>query len=187
MDPIEQAFQTMTENLKKNTGKSLAEWVILVNAQHLEKHGQIVNFLKKEHNFTHGFANFVAHKSKGSDANSQEDKAVLIDAQYKGKEHFKSLYESLLETISSFGEDVEISPKKTYVSLRRKKQFAMLQPATKTRFEIGLNLKGVEPQGKLVAITADNAMCSHKINLTSEGELDQEVLDWIKKSYDNAG
>lgn len=89
MGPIEQAFQTMMENLKKNTGKSLAEWVVLVHAQPFEKHGKIVKFLKEEHHFTHGFANFVAHKSKGSDANSQKDKLVLVDAQYKGKEHLR--------------------------------------------------------------------------------------------------
>lgn len=187
MDPIAQAFQTMTENLQKKTGKSLAEWVIVVNEQYLEKHGQVVKFLKEEHGLTHGYANFVAHKSKGYDANSQDEKTVLIDAQFKGKEHFKSLYERLLKAISTFGEDIEIAPKKAYVSLRRKKQFAMLQPATTTRFEISLNLQGVEPQGKLVAITIEKAMCSHKINLANEGELDQEVLAWIRKSYDSAG
>lgn len=187
MDPIEQAFQTMAENLHKNTGKSLAEWVVIVNAQNIEKHGQIIKFLKEEHAFTHGFANFVAHKSKGSDANSQYDKSILIDTQYKGKEHFKSLYEKVLKAVAAFGKDIEIAPKKAYVSLRRKKQFAMLQPATKSRFEISLNLKGVDATGRLEAITTDKAMCSHKINLADESELDQEVLDWIKKSYDNAG
>ena len=50
--------------------------------------------------------------------------------------------------------------------LRRKKQFATLNPATKTRFEIGINLKGQEPKGKLEP-EKPNAMCSHKINLLS--------------------
>lgn len=186
MDPIEKAFQTMTENLHRNTGKSLAEWVVIVNAENLEKHGQILRFLKEEHGFTHGFANFVAHKSKGSDANSQEDKSILIEAQYKGREHFKSLYEKVLQAVSEFGDDIEVAPKKAYVSLRRKKQFAMLQPATKSRFEISLNLKDQESKGKLEVITTPKAMCSHKIKLVDESELDEEVLAWIKKSYENA-
>jgi predicted transport protein len=87
----------------------------------------------------------------------------------------------------NFGGDIEIAPKNAYVSLRRKKQFAILQPATKTRFEIGINLKGQAPSGKLESITAANAMCSHKINVADISDIDVEVLNWIKVAYDNAG
>lgn len=85
------------------------------------------------------------------------------------------------------GKDIEIAPKNTYVSLKRKKQFAILQPATKTRFEIGLNIKGQEPKGILEIISTPNSMCSHKINLETENDITKEVLDWVKKSYQNAG
>ncbi len=73
------------------------------------------------------------------------------------------------------------------MSLRRKKQFAILQPATKTRFEVGLNLKGEAESGKLEAITAANAMCSHRINLSSESDIDAEILGWLKTAYERAG
>ena len=92
----------------------------------------------------------------------------------------------MLSEVLKFGKDVEVAPKNTYVSLRRKKQFAILNPATKTRFEIGINLKGQEPQGKLQA-EKPNSMCSHKINLTDINDIDKEVIEWIKTSYDNAG
>lgn len=92
-----------------------------------------------------------------------------------------------MKEIRLFGSDIDIAPKNTYVSLRRKKQFATLQPATKTRFEIGINLKGQQPQGKLLAITSANAMCSHKINIASVNEIDKEVIGWIKAAYNNAG
>jgi len=73
------------------------------------------------------------------------------------------------------------------VSLRRKKQFAILRPSTKTRFEVGINLKGQEAKGKLEAISAANAMCSHKINLTGVQDIDKEVIDWLKAAYNSAG
>jgi predicted transport protein len=183
----DRAVITMIENLQKNTGKSLEQWIAIVQKENFEKHGQIIKFLKEIHGFTHGFANLVAHKAKGSDAGSAANTDDLIVSQYKGKEHFRPIYDQLMSAIAKFGDDVEIAPKKAYVSLRRKKQFAILQPATKTRFEIGINLKGHEGKGKLEAINTANAMCSHKMNLSSAQDIDHEVIDWIKTAYDHAG
>lgn len=184
---MDKAEQTMLDNLFKNTGKTLEQWIEIVKKQNFEKHGQILKFLKEQHSFTHGFANMVAMKSRGADAGSVENKDELIEKQYKGKEHLMPLYEKLLSEVLKFGKDVEVAPKNAYVSLRRKKQFAILQPATKTRFEIGINLKGQEPKGKLEGINTSNAMCSHKINLTDLKDIDKEVIEWIKTAYDNAG
>ncbi len=184
---MDQAEKTMIENLHKNTGKTLEQWITIVKQKNFAKHGEIIKFLKDEHSFGHGFANLVAHKARGSDAGSVEDTSSLIDKQYKGKEHFKPLYDKLLSEIMKFGADIEIAPKNAYVSLRRKKQFAILQPATKTRFEIGLNMKGQEPKGVLEKIITANSMCSHKINLNSDNDVSKEVLQWIKTAYEGAG
>lgn len=184
---MDKATLTMIENLHKNTGKTLEQWADIVKKENFAKHGEIIKFLKDKHRLTHGFANLIAHKAKGSDADSAENKNDLIELQYKGKEHFKPLYEKLLYEIKAFGKDFEIAPKNAYVSLRRKKQFAILQPATKTRFEIGINLKGQEPKGKLEAINTPNAMCSHRINLSDIKDIDKEVIGWLKAAYDNAG
>jgi hypothetical protein len=184
---MDKAAQTMIENLHINTGKSLEEWIFIVQKQKIEKHGQIIKYLKENHGFTHGYANMVALKARGADAGSVDDKDSLIENQYKGKEHFLPLYESIIEEVKKFGNDVEIAVKNTSVSLRRKKQFALLQPATRTRFEIGINLKGQAPEGKLEENNASNAMCSHKINLAGNDELDREIFDWIRKAYDQSG
>ena len=184
---MDQAEKTMIANLSKNTGKTLKQWVEVVKKENLSKHGEMVKFLKEEHSFTHGFANLVAHKVKGSDAGSVENKEDLLQKQYKGKEHFLPVYEKLITAVQGFGKDVGIAPKNSYVSLRRKKQFAILQPATKSRFEIGLNIKGQESKGKLEPINAANTMCSHKINVATASDVDGEVLGWIRLAYDHAG
>jgi hypothetical protein len=182
---MDKAEQTMLENLHKNTGKTLPQWVEEVKKLNFEKHGQIMKHLKEELGLTHGFANLIALKTLATDAGSSENKDDLIDSQYKGKEHFRPIYDRLIGEISKFGGDVEVSPKMANVSLRRKKQFALLHPVTKTRFEIGINLKGQQPSGKL--LPSGNAMCTHKINLTGIDDIDQEVLDWLRKAYENAG
>lgn len=183
---MDKATQTMIENLHKNTGKTLEQWIDIVKKQNIAKHGEIIKFLKEQHEFTHGFANLVAHKANESDAGSVDNQDDLIAKQYKGKEHLKPFYDKLISVIQSFGNDIEIAPKNSYVSLRRKKQFAILNPATKTRFEIGINLKGQEPKGKLEP-EKPNSMCSHKINLTDIIDIDKEVIEWIKTAYENAG
>ncbi|MGI8581003.1 MAG: DUF4287 domain-containing protein [Chitinophagaceae bacterium] len=184
---MDKGTQTMIDNLQKNTGKTLEQWIEIVNKQKNLKHGEIIKFLKEQHSLTHGFANLIAHKAKGTDAGSASNEDDLITKQYQGKENLKPLYDKLIVEIQKFGKDVEIAPKNAYVSLRRKKQFAILQPATKTRFEIGINLKGEAQKGKLEAINSVNAMCSHKINLTDIKDIDTEVIQWLKTAYDNAG
>jgi predicted transport protein len=142
--------------------------------------------LKEKHNVTHGYASEIALKVLGSDADSTNDTAGLIVSQYKGKEHLKPFYDKLTAEIQKFGSDFEIAPKKTYVSLKRKRQFIILNPASKTRFEIGFNLKGVAPKGKLEA-EKPNGICSHKINLSDITEIDKEVINWVRMAFDNAG
>ena len=175
----------MIDNLHKNTGKSLEQWIEIVSNEKFEKHGEVIKFLKEKHNFTHGFANLVAHKTKSSDAGSAENTDDLIISQYQTKEHLKPIYDKLLSEILSFGNDIEIAPKKTYVSLRRKKQFAILNPATKTRFEIGINLKGQAPT-EILEAEKPNAMCSHKIKIADAGEINTEILGWIRAAYENS-
>jgi len=109
---MDQAEKTMLENLKKNTGKTLAEWIDIVKKESFTKHGEILKFLKVTHGFTHGFANLVALKTRGTDAGSVENKDELVENQYQGKEHFRPLYDKLISEIMLFGDDIEIAPKK---------------------------------------------------------------------------
>jgi predicted transport protein len=183
---MDKTVATMIESLKEKTGQSLEEWKKIIAKQGLSKHGEIVNFLKETHQVTHGYASEIALKTLGSDADSTTNTDDLIVSQYKGKEHLKAFYDKLLSEIKQFKGEFEIAPKKTYVSLKRKKQFIILNPASKTRFEIGFNLKGVEPKGKLEA-EKPNGICSHKINLSDISEIDKEVIAWIKMAFDNAG
>ncbi len=176
----------MLENLKEKTGKSLEEWTALIGSKKFEKHGQIVKFLKEEHGITHGFANTIALKSREADASSIDD-AELITGQYKGKESLLPIKDKLEIFIKTLGKDIEIAPKKASISYRRKTQFALVQPTTKSRVDLGLKLKGIENQGKLESSGPFGTMCTHRIQLTSVDEIDQEVLDWVKEAYERAG
>jgi hypothetical protein len=183
---MEPAEQTMHDNLLKNTGKSLDEWVEIMRKESFQKHGEILNHLKENHGFTYGFANLVAHKTLKSDAGSAENLDDLVQKQYKGKEQFWPIYQKLTSEIAAFGSDVDFAPKVSYVSVKRKKQFALLSPVTKTRFEIGVNLKGQAPLGILESETKSNAMCSHRIVVNHEEQITSEIIMWLKKAYEAA-
>ncbi|WP_372973813.1 DUF4287 domain-containing protein [Muriicola sp.] len=180
MDP---ALQTMISNMPEKTGKSLDEWKVLLKTRVFEKHSEAVNFLKKEHGVTHGFANTIVHLSKEEQPSSDD----LVTNQYKGKEHLLPLFEKVKAFVSELGEDVNIVPKKTTVSFVRKKQFALISPATKTRLDLGLKLPGYPTTNRLENSGPFGTMCTHRVRLEQSGDVDQELKDWLKDAYGHAG
>ena len=97
----------------------------------------------------------------------------------------RPIHDKLMAEINKFGE-FEIAPKKTYISLRRKKQFAMIGPATKTQVEVGLNVKGLAPAQRLLE-QPPNSMCNYKVRLSTVAEVDATLIAWIKQAFVSAG
>ena len=180
--------QTMIDNMPDKTGKSLDEWFTVIAAAGLEKHGEIMKLLKGEYSVTHGFANTIAILYRQQAAGGPPPEADLVAGQYAGaKAGLKPIYEAILAAVNGFGQDVEIAPKKSYVSLRRKKQFAIVQPSTKTRVDLGLNLKDIKTAGRLQSGNAFGGMCSYKVAITSPDEIDAELIAWLNQAYEQAG
>lgn len=184
----EEQVKSMIANMPDKTGKTLDQWIAIVRRSGEEKHGGIVKYLKGEHGMTHGFANLVAHKALKSDAGSVAGgDDALVAAQYAGpKAGLQAIYDALIELVCALGKDVEIAPKKTYVSLRRSKQFALIQPSTKSRVDLGLNLKNESARGRLENSGSFNAMVSHRVRLEKPADVDREVETWLKKAYAQA-
>jgi hypothetical protein len=182
----EEQLQSMLRNLEEKTGKALKHWLAVVKKSGLDKHGAIVKMLKSDHGMTHGYANLVAHEALSSAASggAEDD---LVEAQYTGKEGLRPIWDRIAAKVEGFGGDVELAPKKAYVSLRRAKQFGLVQPSTKTRVDVGINLKGVDPTGRLEASGSFNAMVSHRVRLESVAEVDDELIGWLRDAYDAAG
>ena len=183
---MDDALATMIANYEKNTGKPLEAWIDIARKAKLAKHGEIVKMLKDRHGMGHGYANLVAQRVLAGDAPAPggED---LVEAQYAGKKApLRPLYDQLAKAVGKFGADVELAPKKTYVSLRRSKQFALVQPSTPERLDVGINLKGAAPGGRLEASGSFNAMVSHRVRVTSAKDIDAELLGWLRAAYDQA-
>lgn len=188
MATAQEALSSMVTSLETKTGRSIDAWKAVAHATGATTHGKIVAALKADHRLTHGYANLVAHLALGSDAVSQEAGGTdLVAEQYAGaKAGLRPIYDALMARLEAFGPDVEVSPKKAYVSLRRLKQFALIQPSTSTRLDVGLNLKGVAPMARLEASGSFNAMCTHRVRVATLAEADDELIGWLKDAYDRA-
>lgn len=181
-------LESIIANLEEKTGKSLADWIAIGQKSGLDKHRALLNHLKGDHGLTHGYANLIALQvldaNKGG-ATSEDD---LVAAQYDGaKADLKPIYDALIDAINAFGDDVELSPKKAYVSPRRKKQFGLIQPSTKTRVDVGINLADEEPSERLETSGSFNSMVSHRVRLSNVADVDEVLIGWLKAAYEDAG
>jgi Domain of unknown function (DUF5655)/Domain of unknown function (DUF4287) len=182
----EDMAKAMIANFKEKTGKTLEQWITIANRFGAARHGEIVKRLKVDHGLTHGFANLVAHKTLRSDAGSVAETTDLVAQQYSGdKAALKPIYTALIKAAKRCGA-LDIAPKKAYVSLRRSKQFALIQPSTKTRVDLGLNMKGVPAKGRLEKSGSFNAMVSHRVRLEKVADVDKDVEAWLKEAWSDA-
>jgi hypothetical protein len=188
---MDKALATQLANIEKRTGKSLDALAAVVRTSGLTRHGEIRDMLKQDLGMGHGDANTLVHYVLKSDGTSAAEAAgknttdVLDDIYTGAKASLRPIHDRLMEAIQRFGE-FEIAPKKGYVSLRRKKQFAMIGPATNTRVDVGLNMKDVPATGRLVA-EKPGGMCQYKVKVAEAAEVDAELVAWIRRAYDAAG
>jgi hypothetical protein len=193
MPTPEEQVATMKQNLEAKTGVSWKTWLERAATSGEAKHGAIVKHLKTEYGLTHGYANLVAieyrQSAEPSDGGASGVGGAddLVATQYAGKkEALRPIHDALVAAVESFGEDVEFAPKKTYVSLRRRKQFGLIQPSTATRVDVGLNLKGRAPEGRLEAAGSWNGMVSHRVRLSTVEEVDAALIGWLREAYEES-
>lgn len=112
--------------------------------------------------------------------------AAGLDAQYAGaKAALRPIYERILAIVQGFGDDVELRTRKTYVAFARGKQFAVVQPTTRTRVDIGLKLPGVAAGGRLEPTTnTGSGSMTHRVAVTSPDEVDEFVVSLLRRAYE---
>ncbi len=191
MSVVEHAKLTQLANIQKKTGKTLLELTEIIQSSGLKKHGEIRTMLMEKLGLTYGDAHNLALyalkadvqlavKEKGMSA------AEFLDELYRGpKASLRPIHEKLMAAIHQFGE-YEVAPKKGYVSLRRKRQFAMLGPATNTRFELGINARQLADDERLLS-QPSGSMCNYIVRLTHPDQVDETVIGWVKQAFDAAG
>jgi hypothetical protein len=191
MSNLDKARETQLRNIQTKTGKTLPEVRALIENSGLKKHGEIRTMLMERLGLGYGDANTLVHAALQSDGQraAQASEASMEDVLqgiYTGsKAPLRPIHDALMKAIAKLG-PFETVVKKGYVSLRRRKQFAMIGPASKGRVEVGLNMKGADAGERLVALPP-GGMCQYKVYLTGVDEVDAELMGWLGQAYAGAG
>jgi hypothetical protein len=191
MTKVDDGLKSQVRNIEAKYGRQIGAWADLIRASGKTKHSDVVDLLKSKYGMTHGSAHRVALISRESIAAGSEPAnaghgADPADRLYAGKKSgLRPIHNLLIAGIQSFGDDIELAPKKGYLSLRRKKQFAMIQPAA-TRVDVGIVLKGEPTTARLESAATFNALFTHRVRVGSVEEIDQQLVGWLRRAYDQA-
>jgi predicted transport protein len=181
------SFQAYLDTVKAKTGKTVADFKVLSEKKGLTKHGEVVKWLKEDFDLGRGHATAVAGSMLNPDHFNipADDK---IAALFEGKkETWRKSYDSLMTKINTFGEDVKVAPTDSYISLLKgNKKFAIVQPSSAERLDIGIKLKGVSAEGRLESSGSWNNMVTHRVKISDPKQLDKEVMTWLNQAYDAA-
>jgi hypothetical protein len=187
--------QKWIATLKEKTGHSLDEWVVLIEKQGPKDEKACREWLKSKHKLGTNSATWLAERATGKGGEEDDPEIYLatavkyVDDQYSGaKSVLRPIYDRLLELGKSIADDAKACPCKTMVPFYRNHVFAQIKPATNTRIDLGFALthhKGKMPK-RLVDTggLAKKDRITHRIEIKSVAEIDEEVNRWLKIAYD---
>lgn len=186
--------------LRETTGRSLDEWVELIRAKHPSASRGAVrshtSWLESEYGLGTNYATLLAEAAEGLGRERWDPDAYLlaapgyVTAMFEGKkQHLEPLYRSILERALALGDDVRVSPTKTFVPLYRRHVFAQIKPATQARIDLGVALGETAASGRLVDTggLAQGDRITHRIPIERDDEVDDEVERWLRTAYELDG
>lgn len=182
------AVITQLNNIQAKTGKTIAELHAALTASGAVKHGEKRSWLMEAFKLGYGDANTVVHfvdkplPTLGAAPAAAAGSDDPLEAIYTGKKAaLRPLHEAVMAEISKLGA-FEIAPKKAYLSLRRSKQFAMVGPATANEIEIGLNCKTLADHPRL-KLLPPGQMCQATTRISDAGQIDADLMGWLRAAY----
>jgi hypothetical protein len=170
MASVEDGIKSQIRNIEERYGKPIDAWITLIHGTGLTKHSDVVAFLKAEHGMSHGAAHRVSLTARQSGLEQPASVDDFTNTLYAGKKAgLRPLHDRLMDVVDGLGTDISLAPKKGYLSLRRNKQFAMIQPSAATRIDVGLILRSeVDPDERLEPSAGVIGRCSPTASASSQ-------------------
>jgi len=173
-------------SLPEKTGRSLDEWVTIVRSVGMSGHRQRVDWLKAEYGLGHSAAFLVVSEADKAPGYVEPSADELLAKQYAGlKAALLLIYERVVEAACSLGDDVRVEARQTYMTFSRGKQFAMIQPISIKRVDVGLigphlqSTERLQPAGSF-----GSGRVTHRVALTTPDDMDADLLGWLRAAYE---
>jgi hypothetical protein len=192
--PVVLMTQKWIGTLKEKTGRSLEEWLALVQKKGGKDEASRRAWLKKEHGLGTNAASWIAERSVGKGLEAGDPELYLksaerdVEAMFAGKKAaLRPLYDALLKLGFSLGKDVKACPCQTIIPLYRNHVFAQIKPSTNTRIDFGLALGDTKKTPKRLIDTggfAKKDRITHRFEMMAPIDIDDEVKRWLKTAYD---
>ena len=179
------SFQAYIDNVKAKTGKSPDDFARLAADKGLGKHGEIVKWLKGEFALGHGHATAIAGVvlRQGAPRRTGEDKMAALFAGPKAR--WRAPAEALIAEVRGWGGQAQ--PGGTYINLLRDgKKFAIVQPASAGRLDVGIKLKGTPAEGRYEPAGSWNAMVTHRVRVEDPAQVDADLAGWLRRAFEAA-
>jgi hypothetical protein len=183
--------QKWVAELPEKTGRTIDEWAALVRQRKAEP-AAARDWLKREYGFGTNTAWWIVEYSAGTATWDGDPDSYLrsapqyVDGMFAGpKAHLRPIAEAVIAFARGLGADVKVCPCKTILPLYRKRVFAELKPATRTRLELALRL-GEVPFEEPLAVNPrakGNDKLRHLIALHEPGDFDAAAKKWLKEAY----
>ncbi len=185
--------QKWIADLKSKTGRSLDEWLRLIRKNGPKDLKARREWLKTEHGLGTNSAWWLADRADGKDDEAGDPNAYLeaaegyVERMFSGtKSALRPIYDALLKLGLSAGNEAKACPCQTIVPLYRNHVFAQIKPTTRTRIDFGFALGDTKAKGRLIDTGgfAKKDRITHRIEITSLKDIDDEVKRWLQVAYD---
>jgi uncharacterized protein DUF5655/uncharacterized protein DUF4287 len=185
--------QKWMKELPEKTGRSVEEWIALVQKSGPPTEKERREWLKKEYKLGTNTAWWIAERADGKGTEEDSPEAYLktaeawVEAQYSGpRAALRPIYDELLKLGFSLGKDVKASPCKTMVPFYRNHVFAQIKPSTNTRIDLGFALGNLKTPKRLIDTGgfAKKDRITRRIEVKSKADIDDELKRWLKKAYE---
>ncbi len=185
--------QSVIAGMKDKTGRSIEEWIKLTKKEGPSGEKERAAWLKKTYALGTNYASWIAGRSAGkSDAFENADQYLkhaedYVETMYAGpKEHLRTIYDEILTYAKTLGRDIGVSPCRTIVPIYRNHVIAQIKPATRTRIDLGLALQDAKTPERLIDTGgfAKKDRITHRIEISSTADFDDEAKRWMRAAYD---
>jgi Domain of unknown function (DUF5655)/Domain of unknown function (DUF4287) len=185
--------QKWIAELKQKTGRSVDEWLKLIRRSGPKDEKARREWLKTEYGLGTNSAWWLAERAEGKGAEAGDADEYLraadgyVETMFSGaKAALRPVYDALLKLAFGIGKDVKACPCQTIVPLYRNHVIAQIKPTTRTRIDFGFALGDMKLMGRLIDTGgfAKKDRITHRIEITSLADIDDEVKHWLKVAYD---